>query len=168
MWVWFSLAQTALFFALSLEIWVWLSLAQNITYDMLDAPQVLRSSQELQTLLILLEQLPGSMLPWYLYICILVHIFVYFHICTFECPKWPDSCHLWGRHPPLPDKDPLTLAQGELVQDVVDRLHLPRPHVVQPGHVDVKIVRWKKGNGQLEVLRVGCQDYKKGEAKSIL
>ena len=36
---------------------------ENITYDMLDAPQVLRSSQELQTLLSLPEQLPGSRLP---------------------------------------------------------------------------------------------------------
>ena len=38
-------------------------IGKNITYDTSDAPQVLRSSPELQTLLILPEQLPGSMLP---------------------------------------------------------------------------------------------------------
>ena len=44
----------------------------------------------------------------------------------------PDVDHLGGWHPPLPDQNSLALAQRELVQDVVDRLHLPSQDVVQP------------------------------------
>ena len=76
-------------------------------------------------------------------IWIVVHLYLVVYLCIWA-PKWPDISHLWGRHPSLTNQDSLTLAQGELVQDVVDWLHLPRPNVVQPGNFDVKIERRKE------------------------
>ena len=120
------------------------------TYDRLDAPRELKSSPVSPTLLTQLELLPGSGLPWYLYNCVYLYIFVNLYICIFEFPNdlmfpisavgiqpsptrtlWPSRRENWFKMWKLVLL--FNHCWGYLVQDVVHRLHLPHPDVVQPG-----------------------------------